>query len=66
MTLAGSVNWFARVDCCWENAEEMLRELLAKGIALTPYDSPENAELRLALRTLEAQIIALTTEQIET
>ena len=50
----------------WENAEEMLCELLAKGIALTPYESPENAELRLALRTLEAQIIALTTEQIET
>jgi len=43
-----------------------LSELLAKGMALTPYESPENAELRLALRTLEAQIIALTTEQIET
>ncbi len=65
MTLAGSVNWFARVDCR-ENAEEILSELLAKGMALTPYESPENAELRLALRTLEAQIIALTTEQIET
>ena len=35
-------------------------------MALTHYESPENTELRLALRTLEAQIIALTTEQIET
>lgn len=50
----------------WEDAEQCLRELLAKGMALTLYESPENAELRLSLRTLEAQIIALTTEQIET
>ena len=50
----------------WEDAEQTLRELLAKGMALTLYESPENAELRLALRTLEAQIIALTTEQTET
>jgi hypothetical protein len=35
-------------------------------MALTPYESPETPELRLTLRTLEAQIIALTTEQIET
>ena len=50
----------------WEDAEQTLRELLAKGMALMRYESPENADLRLALRTLEAQIIALTTEQIET
>jgi len=50
----------------WEDAEQTLNELLAKGAALTHYVSPENAQLRLVLRTLEAQIIALTTEQTET
>lgn len=50
----------------WEEAEQTLRGMLAKGMALTHYESPENAELRLVLRTLEAQLIALTTEQIET
>lgn len=50
----------------WEDAEETLRDMLAKGMALMSYESPEQAELRLALRTLEAQIIALTTEKIET
>jgi hypothetical protein len=50
----------------WQDAEQTLHDMLAKGMALTLYESPENAELRLALRTLEAQIIALTTEQIET
>lgn len=50
----------------WPEAEKILRELLTRGMALTTYESPENAELRLLLRTLEAQIIALATEQIET
>ena len=50
----------------WEDAEQTLRAMLAKGMALTHYESPEIPELRLALRTLEAEIIALTTEQIET
>lgn len=50
----------------WENAEATLQDILAKGMALMPYESPEQADLRLALRTLEAQIIALTTEKIET
>jgi len=50
----------------WAVAEQTLRELLAKGMALTHYESPEIPDLRLALRTLEAEIIALTTEQIET
>ena len=50
----------------WEIAEQTLRGILAKNTALTHYESPEIPELRLALRTLEAQIIALTTEKIET
>lgn len=50
----------------WEEAEHILTDLLAKGMALTLYESPEIAELRLSLRTLEAHIIALTTEHIET
>jgi HAMP domain-containing protein len=50
----------------WADAEHQLRDMLAKGMAIMHYESPENAELRLALRTLETQIIALTTEQIET
>lgn len=50
----------------WQEAEPILRDLLAKGMALTVYESPEIAELRLSLRTLEAQIIALSTEQTET
>lgn len=49
----------------WHDAEQILADLLAKGMALIHYESTENAQLRLALRTLEAQIIALTTEQIE-
>jgi len=50
----------------WEQAHQILRDLIANGKALTLYESPEIAELRLALRTLEAQVIALSTEQIET
>jgi hypothetical protein len=50
----------------WEETEQILCELLAKGMALTIYESPEIPELQLSLRTLEAQIIALTTEKIET
>ena len=50
----------------WPEAEKTLREMLTRGMALTAYESPENAELRLSLRTLEAQIIAFATEQIET
>ena len=50
----------------WEIAEQTLRGILAKSKALKHYESPEIPELRLALRTLEAQIIALTTEKIET
>lgn len=50
----------------WLDAERTLHDILVKGMALAHYESPENAELRLSLRTLEAQIIALTTEQMET
>jgi mono/diheme cytochrome c family protein len=38
---------------------------LARGLALMPYEDPELAALRLELRTLEAQVVALSQEQAE-
>lgn len=50
----------------WDAAAQVLRDLLTKGTALIHYESAEIVELRLSLRTLEVQIIALSAEQFET
>lgn len=49
----------------WAAAHASLAALLARGLALMPYDDPELAALRLELRTLEAQVVALSQEQAE-
>lgn len=50
----------------WAAAQASLAALLARGLALMPYEDPELAALRLELRTLEAQVVALSQEQAET
>ena len=50
----------------WAAAQASLTALLARGLALMPYEDPELAALRLDLRTLEAQVVALSQEQAET
>lgn len=50
----------------WAAAQAGLAALLARGLALMPYEDPELAALRLDLRTLEAQVVALSQEQAET
>lgn len=49
----------------WTTAGELIDALLARGMALTVYQDPIVAELRLELLTLEAQIVALSSEQAE-
>jgi len=49
----------------WAAAQAHLAALLARGLALMPYEDPERAALRLELRTLEAQVVALSQEQAE-
>lgn len=49
----------------WAAAQAGLAALLARGLALMPYEDPELAALRLELRTLEAQVVALSQEQAE-
>ncbi len=49
----------------WAAAQAGLAALLARGLALMPYEDPELAALRLDLRTLEAQVVALSQEQAE-
>ena len=50
----------------WAAAQASLAALLARGLALMPYEDPQLAVLRLELRTLEAQVVALSQEQAET
>ena len=50
----------------WATAQVSLEALLARGLALMPYKDLEQAALRLELRTLEAQVVALSQEQVET
>lgn len=49
----------------WTVAGELIEALLARGMALAVYQDPIVAELRLELLTLEAQIVALSSEQAE-
>jgi len=49
----------------WATAQAQLAALLARGLALIPYEDPELAAFRLELRTLEAQVVALSQEQAE-
>ncbi len=49
----------------WAAASVLIEDLLARGMALTIYQDPVVAELHLELLTLEAQIVALSSEQAE-
>lgn len=49
----------------WAAAQTSIAALLTRGVALMPYEDPEWATLRLELRTLEAQVVALSQEQAE-
>ena len=49
----------------WAAANTLIELVLARGMALTIYQDPIVAELRLELLTLEAQIVALSSEQAE-
>jgi hypothetical protein len=49
----------------WEAALEQIQAVLARGLALVAWQDPALAELRLELLTLEAQIVALSSEQAD-
>ena len=49
----------------WAAALEQIQAVLARGLALAAWQDPALAELRLELLTLEAQIVALSSEQAE-
>lgn len=53
------------VAVAWLTDPALFEVLLARGVALMPYEDPEWATLRLELRTLEAQVVALSQEQAE-
>ena len=49
----------------WAAARERIEALLTRGLALVAWQDPALAALRLELLTLEAQIVALSSEQAE-
>jgi phosphatidylserine/phosphatidylglycerophosphate/cardiolipin synthase-like enzyme len=49
----------------WPGALQLLDDLLAQGTALIVHQDPEITTLRLELRTLEAEVVALSSEQAD-
>ena len=62
-TVAGLIALLKAKD--WSNAKTCVGEILARGMAVTQFNDPEIAELRLEAMALEAELVALSAEQAE-